>query len=46
MAIMIPESMPHGASKGEKRLFSIIQELPDDCIVYYEPIIQNRQPTW
>lgn len=44
MAVMIPDRMPSGASTGEKALFAILQRLPDDCIVYYEPIIENRYP--
>ncbi len=44
MAEMIPDRMPDGASAGEKRVFSILQHLPDDCIVYYEPAIAERYP--
>jgi hypothetical protein len=44
MAVMIPDRMPSGASAGEKELFSVLQRLPDDCLVYYEPIIENRYP--
>ena len=44
MAEMVPDRMPHGASQGEKRLFSILQKAPDDYIVYYEPIIAGRYP--
>lgn len=41
---MIPDQLPHRASKGEERLFNILKRLPDDYIVYYEPIIENRYP--
>ncbi|KOR27686.1 hypothetical protein TI03_06350, partial [Achromatium sp. WMS1] len=44
MAEMIPDRMPSGSSKGEKRLFDMLQNLPDDYLVYYEPIIANRYP--
>ncbi|MEY6434156.1 3'-5' exonuclease [Thioalkalicoccus limnaeus] len=44
MAIMIPDRCPSRASQGEKRLFAILQGLPDQCLVYYEPIIENRYP--
>ena len=44
MAQMIPDKIPYRASMGEKRLFSILQQLPDDCIVYYEPVVRNRYP--
>jgi len=33
---MIPDSVLSGASQGEKRIFSILQNLPDNCIVYHE----------
>ena len=33
---MIPDRVPSDASKGEKRIFSILQNLPDNCIVYHE----------
>ncbi len=44
MAEMIPDKMPKRASIGEKRLFGILQYLPDDYIIYYEPIIDQRYP--
>ena len=44
MAEMIPDHLPAGTSRGEKRLFDILQNLPDDCIVYYEPVVANRYP--
>lgn len=44
MAELIPDRLPSRASKGEERLFSILKNLPDDYIVYYEPIIENRYP--
>jgi hypothetical protein len=44
MAEMIPDRLPNRASAGEKKVFSILQKLPDDYIVYYEPIIENRYP--
>ncbi len=44
MAEMIPDRMPSRGSTGEKKLFSILQRLPDDYIVYYEPIVENRYP--
>ena len=33
---MIPERLPSGVSQGEKKLFSILQKLPDEYIVYFE----------
>lgn len=44
MAYMIPDKLPYSASQGEKKTFALLQNLPDDCIVYYEPIIANRYP--
>ena len=44
MAQMIPDRLPSGSSKGEQRLFAILQKLPDDYIVYYEPVVSDRYP--
>ncbi len=44
MAEMIPDRLPSGASAGEKRVFDVLQRLPDNCIVYYEPVVSNRYP--
>ena len=44
MAEMIPDQLPHRASKGEERLFNILKRLLDNYIVYYEPIVENRYP--
>jgi hypothetical protein len=44
MAEMIPNRLPQSASAGEKRVFAALQRLPDDCIVYYEPVVRERYP--
>ncbi|MCB1820114.1 MAG: NERD domain-containing protein, partial [Candidatus Competibacteraceae bacterium] len=44
MAEMIPDRLPPRSSRGEQEVFFILQGLPDDCIVYYEPIISARYP--
>ncbi len=44
MAQMIPDRLPGRASRGEERLFAILKKLPDDCLVYYEPIVADRYP--
>jgi AAA domain/Nuclease-related domain len=44
MAEMVPDRLPMKASKGEQKLFSVLQKLPDDYIVYYEPIVEDRYP--
>ncbi|HEU5179410.1 MAG TPA: NERD domain-containing protein [Candidatus Polarisedimenticolia bacterium] len=41
---MIPEFLPDGASQGERRVFAALQSLPDDVVVYYEPVIRRRFP--
>lgn len=44
MAEMIPDRLPSRSSQGEQRLFAVLQRLPDDWIVYYEPVIGERYP--
>ncbi len=44
MAEIIPDKLPARASAGEKKLFSVLQRLPDSCIVYYEPVVEDRYP--
>ncbi len=44
MAEMIPDRLPSGASAGEKKVFALLQQLPDDVIVYYEPVVAHRYP--
>ncbi|MEO1610593.1 MAG: NERD domain-containing protein/DEAD/DEAH box helicase [Pseudomonadota bacterium] len=44
MAEMIPDRMPSKASAGEDRVFNLLKQLPDDCIVYYEPVAGHRYP--
>ncbi len=41
---MIPEFLRDGASMGERRVFAALQSLPDDVVVYYEPVISRRFP--
>ncbi len=44
MAVMIPDRIPSRASAGEKKVFSVLQRLDDDHVVYYEPLIEDRYP--
>lgn len=44
LAELIPEHLPDGASQGERRAFAALQALPDDVVVYYEPVIARRYP--
>lgn len=43
-ARIVPDEMPPGRSLGERRLFTRLQDLPGDCLVYYEPLVANRYP--
>src|SRR5687767_13064586 len=44
MAEMIPETLPSTSTAGEKRVFAALAKLPDDCLVYYEPLVHRRCP--
>jgi hypothetical protein len=44
MAEMIPDRPPTGATAGEKRVFAALAPLPNDCLVYYEPMVRRRYP--
>jgi hypothetical protein len=44
MAEMIPETIPSSSTEGEKRLFRLLERLPDDCLVYFEPVTRRRRP--
>src|SRR5260370_3393249 len=44
MAEMIPDRLPRRASAGEKKVFALLQQLSDDVIVYYEPVVADRYP--
>lgn len=45
MAIMIPSKIDRKATPGERLLFNTCENhLPDDWIVYYEPMIGSRKP--
>lgn len=44
MPEMIPDKLPNSSSAGEKAIFAILQNLPDDCLVYYEPIVARKFP--
>lgn len=44
MAEMVPEKLPAASTAGEKRVFSALERLPENCLVYYEPIVQARHP--
>ncbi len=44
MPEMIPETLPARCTVGEKRVFAALGRLPDDCLVYYEPVVKRRYP--
>ena len=44
MAEMIPDRLPSGASAGERKVFALLQQLPDEVIAYYEPVVADRYP--
>lgn len=45
MAVMIPDSFPDKANIGEKKLFGVLRDrLPDDFLVWYEPIVSDLYP--
>jgi Nuclease-related domain len=44
MAEMIPETLPASSTAGEKRVFATLTRLPDDCLIYYEPVVRRRYP--
>ena len=44
MACIVPDVLPRSASAGERRLHRVLQRLPEDCVVYYEPMVGDRCP--
>ena len=44
MAHIVPDVLPRSASAGERRLHGVLRRLPEDCVVYYEPMVGNRCP--
>ena len=44
MAELIPERLPARVTSSERRLFRALARLPEDCLVYFEPVVANRYP--
>ena len=44
MAQIVPDVLPRSASAGERRLHGVLRRLPEDCVVYYEPMVGDRCP--
>ena len=42
MALCIPETDINFNTQGEKKVFSLLKQLPDSCLVYYEMVIGER----
>jgi hypothetical protein len=45
MAETIPETLPRsGPTAGERRVFAALAKLPENCLIYYEPVVARRYP--
>lgn len=44
MAEVVPDTLPASSTAGEKRVFALLERLPEDCIVYYEQVVRDRYP--
>ena len=44
MAEMIPDTLPALSTAGERRVFASLARLPDNCLIYYEPVVRRRYP--
>lgn len=44
MAVLVPDALPDNASEGEKAVAAKLRALPEDVLVYYEPVIRRRYP--
>jgi hypothetical protein len=44
VAQTIPSTLPSKASERKKGLFAVLKRLPADVLVYFEPVIDNRDP--
>ncbi len=44
MAETIPDTLPASSTVGERRVFTALGRLPDDCLIYYEPVVRRRYP--
>ena len=44
MAEIIPDTLPASSTAGEKRVFAALARLPDDCLIYYEPVVSGAIP--
>lgn len=44
MAEMIPQTLPSSATHSENMVYMLLKRLGPDCLVYYEPFTNNRNP--
>jgi hypothetical protein len=42
MAALVPDTLPTLSTAGERRVFATLARPPDDCLVYYEPVVRRR----
>jgi hypothetical protein len=44
MAEMTPDTLPASSKAGERHVFATLAQLPDDCLIYCEPVVRRRYP--
>ena len=44
MAEMVPNTLPASSMAGERRVFATLARVPDDCRIYYAPVVQRGYP--
>jgi hypothetical protein len=44
LATVFPPELPNGLNECERKLFTLLKRLGDDCFVYFEPRVRNRRP--
>ena len=44
MATFFPPDLPNGLNECERKIFTLLKHLGDDCFICYEPHVRNRCP--
>ena len=44
MAQLVPERLPNRVTRSERQLYRALARLPENCLVYFEPVVANRYP--
>ena len=44
LATFFPRDLPNGLNECERKIFTLLKRLGDDCFVYFEPHLRNRRP--